>query len=105
MQVDRDEIEASLPKKGFVKDDRKKGHRYFYHEYKGKRTGPFAYTSHGSGYKVYGDPLLKRMKAELRLDTVRQVADLVECPMTQDAYEAILKGKGIIKDESSSDKK
>lgn len=51
---------------------------------------------HGSAYKVYGDALLKMMKGQLQLDTARQVVDLAKCPMSQEAYEKILKEKGVI---------
>lgn len=95
MQVERRAIESNLPTKGFVEHDTH--HKYFYHEYKGLRTGSYTYTSRGSKYKSYGIPLLKRMKKELRLDGIRQVVDLFECPITGDDYNQILKNKGIIK--------
>lgn len=94
MQVDRRQIESALPQKGFV--EQKTHHRYFYHEYEGKRTGAYTYTSGGSGYKTYGAPLLKRMKTELRLDTIAQVADLCNCPMSGNGYNNVLKAKGVI---------
>lgn len=94
MQVDKRKIESSLPSKGFVIDETH--HTYFYHEYQGKRSGAYTYTSHGSKYKSYGESLLKRMKKELRLDTIRQVVDLIDCPITEDGYNQILKNKGII---------
>ena len=93
-QVDQDRIEQSLPKKGFVREDTH--HRYFYHEFNGKRTGAYTYTSHGSGYKTCGDPFLKRMKKELRLDTLQEVKRLLECPMDGDQYSEKLKAKGLI---------
>lgn len=93
-QIDRDQIERSLLKKGFIRED--SHHRYFYHEFNGKRTGAFTYTSHGSGYKTYGDPLLKRMKKELRLETLNDVKDLLGCPMDEDQYNEKLKVKGLI---------
>ncbi|HKZ41556.1 MAG TPA: hypothetical protein VJ044_11375 [Candidatus Hodarchaeales archaeon] len=95
-QVDRDQIERSLPTKGFVREETH--HRYFYHEFNGKRTGAYTYTSHGSSYKTYGDPLLKRMKKELRLDTLQEVRRLLECPMDGDQYNKTLKAKGLIPD-------
>lgn len=95
MQIERRKIESELPAKGFVREDTH--HRYFYHEYQGKRTGAYTYTSHGSMYRTCGDALLKRMKKQLRLDTVRQVIDLFECPITGDKYNHILKEKGFIK--------
>ena len=94
MQVERRIIESNLPAKGFVEDNTH--HKYFYHEYKGLRTGAYTYTSHGSKYKTYGISLLKRMKKELRLDTIKQVSDLFECPITGDDYNKILIDKGMI---------
>ena len=94
MQIERRIIEANLPKKGFVREDA--GHRYFYHEYQGKRTGAYTYTSHGSKHNTYGDALLKMMKKQLRLDAIIQAIDLFKCPMTGDGYNQILKEKGFI---------
>jgi hypothetical protein len=94
MQLDRSRIESALSAKGFAREDTH--HRYFYHEHQGKRTGIHTYTSHGSGYKTYPDPLLRSMRQQLRLDTVAQLADLVNCPMSQDAYNEHLKGKGLL---------
>lgn len=93
MQIDRKRIEASLRKKGFVEEGG--AHKYFYHEVDNKRTGAYAYTSRGSGYKTYGDNLLKAMKMELRLDTLNQVKRLLECPMDTEEYTSTLKKKGI----------
>lgn len=93
MQIDRRHIEASLRKKGFVQEGG--DHKYFYHEVNGKRTGAYAYTSRGSGYKTYDENLLTVMKKELRLDSLNQVKRLLECPMDSDEYNAILKQKGI----------
>ena len=94
MQIDRRQIESSLPRKGFTKEDTH--HRYFYHEYDGKRTGIYTYTSHGSSFKTYGDPLLRSMKGQLRLDTVSQLSDLLLCPMSGDDYSEHLKSKGLL---------
>jgi hypothetical protein len=94
-QVPRDTIESTLPKKGFVLDPAKPSHEYFYHEYNGQRTGAYAYTSRGTSYKTYGDELLKRMKVELRLETLKEVRDLLLCPMDADAYNNKLIQKGI----------
>ena len=93
MQIERRIIESNLPSKGFVKEDTH--HRCFYHEYQGKRTGAYTYISYGSSYKTYGVALLKRMRKELRLDTIRQVVDLFKCPITGDDYDQILKDKGL----------
>src|SRR6266705_1447659 len=95
MQISRDEIERSLPQKGFVRED--SSHRYFYHEFEGKRTGAYTYTSHGSEFRIYGAPLIGRIKPELRLDSNRQVVDLCQCPMSAEDYNEILKAKSLIK--------
>lgn len=93
MQIDRKKIEASLRKKGFVQEGG--DHSYYYHEVNGKRTGAYTYLSCSSGYKVYGDTLLKLLKRELRLDSLNQVKLLLECPMDGEQYNAVLKQKGV----------
>ena len=93
MQIDRKTIESSLKKKGFVKEDG--DHRYFHHEVDGRRTGVSTFTSHGSGYKTYGITLLKRMRIQLRLDTMLQTRNLLECPMDGEEYNTVLREKGI----------
>lgn len=94
-QIPRDKIESTLTQKGFVLDAAKSSHKYFYHEYKGKRTGAYTYTSHGSSYKTYGDTLLKPTRMQLRLDTLKEVRDLLLCPMDADMYNTRLIGKGV----------
>lgn len=93
MQIDRKKIETSLRKKGFVEESG--DHKYFYHEVDGKRTSAYTFISRGSGYKTYGDALLKAMKMQLRLDSVQQVKQLFECPMDAEEYNSILKQKGV----------
>ncbi len=95
MQLDRRLIVSNLPKKGFVQDNN--DHRYFYYYYEGKYTGAYTYTSYGTKYKTYGPGLIDAMKKQLRLDTSKQVRDLVECPMSAEDYNALLIQKGIFK--------
>lgn len=94
MQVDRKQIEASLRAKGFVA--REGDHLYFHHEHEGKWTGAETKTSHGSGYKAYGVALLKLMKLQLKLDTIRQVYDLCTCPLSAEEYVEILRKRGLL---------
>ena len=70
MRIPRKVIETSLKQKGFVQDNR--DHRKFFLYYKGKKTGIFTYTSHGSKYKDIGDGLISIMKRQLQLQTKRQ---------------------------------
>jgi hypothetical protein len=65
------------------------------HEYNGKKTGAYAFISRGTSYKTYGDELLKRMKLQLRLETLKEVKDLLLCPMDADAYNNKLIEKGV----------
>jgi len=88
MPIDRRLIESNLIKKGFVEED--SDHKYFYHEYNGKRTGIYTFTSHGSGYKIYNDNLISMMKKQLKLDTNSQAKDLFQCPMSGEEYNQIL---------------
>jgi len=96
MQIPRDTIESSLLQKGFVRED--SHHRYFYHEYRGRRTGAYTYTSHGSKYKTYSEPLFRMMKKQLCLDRVKQVEDLFLCPIDGDGYNQILREKEVLKE-------
>jgi hypothetical protein len=94
MQIDRDQIEASLLTKGFIKEN--SNHRYFYHEIDGKRTGAYTFTSHGSKYKVYTDTLLSAMKTQLRLKTLQQTVALLNCNIDGNKYNDILKFRILI---------
>ena len=94
MPIERKLIETSLLKKGFVQEGG--DHKYYYHEFNGKRTGAYAYVSRGSQYKTYDDNLLSAIKKELRLDTLREAKNLLECPMSKDEYNSILRKKGIL---------
>jgi hypothetical protein len=52
--------------------------------------------SRGSGYKTYPLALWKRMRKLLQLERLGEVQALLECPMSSDEYESILKKKGHI---------
>lgn len=99
MQIDRRKIESSLSKKGFVRED-DSHHRYFKHEYQGKRTGAYACTSHGGSkkYKAYSEPFFRMMKRHLFLDRVKQVEELFLCPIDGDDYNQILRKKGFLRE-------
>lgn len=96
MQVDRRVIESGLRAKGFV-ENRSRDHRYFHHQYQGKSTGVWTYTSHGSKYKSCGVELLNRMTKELKLERTKDAVDLFKCPLSMDGYNEILKRKGCFK--------
>lgn len=94
MQIERRKMERALARKGFVEEE--SHHRYFYHEHNGKRSGAYTYTSRGKAYKTYGVALLKRIRSELKLDSIQQVMDLFKCPMSASDYNDVLRGKSLL---------
>ena len=89
MQIERRDVESALPKKGFRREDTH--HIYFHHFYQGKYTGIFTYVSHGAN--TIGDSLIQLMKKQLRLNSPHQVIGLVNCPISGDEYNQILKSR------------
>lgn len=90
-------IEKSLSQKGFVRKKKKKDHRWYIFHYGGKSFPNIcAQISHGSGYKDYGPELIGKMKKLLRLNSITEVCNLLECPMTQESYEQKLRDNGLI---------
>lgn len=85
------EIEAGLAKKGFIKEAGGR-HPLLRFWVGGKKTG-FS-TAVDPKYE-YGRDLLSWMKSELRLDSNRELLDLIDCPMSEQAYLAKLRGKGL----------
>lgn len=98
MNVNRSKAERNLPRKGFQKDP-SGDHIYFYHHLGGKETGPYTKLSHSKKLQDIGDKLLSKMKRQLELDSNRQVANLLECPMDGDEYKKILIDKGLIESD------
>ena len=85
MARDRAVVEAALQKKGFKKDD-SHHHFFIYWNRDGKKTSRKTKTSHGSSYKVLGDPLLKQMARQVGL-TKPKFLELVDCSLDQEGYE------------------
>jgi hypothetical protein len=92
---DKNTISGSLQKKGFILDKRHDDHKYFYyHSKSGKKTEVFTKISHGTKYKVIGDNLLALMSKQCKLSK-SEFLDLIDCPLTQDLYEARLLAQSI----------
>ena len=93
MQRDARDIESALLKKGFLKADG--DHHYFkYHTTTGLISPIKTKTSYTPKQKTIGDPLLGKMCKQCHLSK-SQFLDLVDCPMTREQYETILKDAGI----------
>ncbi len=87
------EVARNLPTKGFVAD-LSTHHAYFYFFRGGLKTRFYTYVSHGKPSDDVGDGIVRSMKRQLGLATAKQVRDLVECPMSGDAYLAALIASG-----------
>ena len=104
MKVTRAAILRNLPKKGFRKEE--SGHHiYFYHEYKGMETGAYTYISHSAKQKDVSGDLLLSMRKQLKLETTREAADLIKCPIDKDEFNRILIKREVFRPKPSSKKR
>lgn len=86
------DVASALSRKGFEK--RQNDHTYFHFKYRGRDVGVSTMISHGE--KEIGFGLIKRMRAQLRLETNSDFARFVECPLTHEEYLATLRRLGIL---------
>ena len=94
MPLDRRTVEASLLAKGFKKVEG--DHSFFiFHDKEGKKSPVRTKTSHGTSSKQLDDSLVSKMAKQCRL-TNKDFKDLVNCPLSQDAYEGKLAELGAI---------
>lgn len=91
------DVRKSLKKKGFV--EKHEHHIYLHHEISGKRTGAYTYVSHGASSKEVGNDIVRSMKRQLLLSSMKDVRDLVNCPMSADHYNELLLEAGYIEPE------
>lgn len=95
MQRDKSKVEKGLLNKGFQLNEN--DHHYFiYYTQEGKKTTIKTKTSHTKKMKTIPDNLLAQMAKQCQL-TKSDFLDLIDCPLTQDKYEQILKAKDILK--------
>lgn len=80
------EIDASLCKKGFERNDKSDHIRYILYV-DGLKTGIMTKISHGEN--EIGDGLITAMSRQLKLSK-NQFQDLVKCPLSKEAYKQIL---------------
>lgn len=90
----RRDIENALKAKGFREEV--SHHRYYKYFVDNKFTGAYTYTSTGTKHKEYDDSLLARMVKQLKLNSRQELCDLIDCPMDEEQYRAILHEKGIL---------
>jgi hypothetical protein len=96
-EIPRRKIRQSLENKGFILDQGRGDHDWYYFFHNGKKFKQVcAKISRGSHYKTYHSRLIDRMKKLLQLDSLQDTKDLLECPMDKNQYLLMLKEKGII---------
>lgn len=88
MTFKKRDVEQALESKGFER--RENDHSFFiYHTKGGRKTSVRTKTSHGRGGRDIGDPLIKNMAEQCKLN-MQKFKDLVECPLSREEYEDML---------------
>jgi len=84
----------NLRKKGFVDSfNHSKDHKYLELFHNNKLV---CYTKISHGNKDIGDPLIKQMSFQCKLDK-DEFMDLAKCPMSEEEYIELLENKGYLK--------
>jgi len=84
----RKDVESALSQKGFELQDGG-DHRYYVFLFQARRVARTK-VSHGTKYKDLGDDLLDHMARQCHL-TKSNFLDLVDCSLSQQGYEDILR--------------
>ncbi len=97
MPIKSDKAKRSLVKKGYKKSDTH--HRYYRYHHNDVLTESYTLFSHGSSYDISNE-LLSKMRIQLRMDTIQQVRDLLNCPMKEEDLINILRNNGVLDEEN-----
>jgi hypothetical protein len=92
LPFDARKVARSLTGKGFRKVEN--DHTFFHLYVDGKDAGVFTKISHGE--KEIGTPLAKRMQHQLKLQSLANFRDLVDCPLSFEDYVRLLRNSGTI---------
>jgi len=88
----RKEVEHGLERKGFQKSQA--DHRKFiYHKESGEKTAVWTKTSHGSSHKEISPVNQRKMAKQCKLQN-KDFERLLDCPLTQEAYQKKLQEEG-----------
>ena len=88
-------LSRALRKKGFL-ENKKADHVFYYLCYEGKRYPVRTKISHGRSGSECDKNLLSKIKRQLRLDSIEELLDFIDCPLSEEGYIAILKQKNVI---------
>ncbi len=84
------DIKSALLSKGFKVEESHHEFLWFYHN--DKRTHIKTRISHG--IEEYGPDLISAMKKQLKLNSKREIEDLLNCPMKEAEYIELLMKNG-----------
>jgi len=90
----KSKVEGALRQKGFV-ENQSHHHLFVFTRQDGRLTAIRTKTSHTPKMKEIGDGLLGQMAKQTGLDK-RSFLELVDCPLSREAYEALLIEKGLL---------
>lgn len=84
----RRDVHKALRSKGF-KQSNNDHEKFTYFTLTGVKTSIWTKTSYGSNHKDLSDNNISNMSSQCRLSN-KQFADLVNCPLTREAYEDLM---------------
>lgn len=99
--IPRRKIIRSLSKKGFVLIEKRRHTFLVFVDSQGRQSQIRTFFSRGSSYKDYTLPLLKAMKNELKLKNLKALESLINCPLSENEYRALLIEQGFLKEDES----
>jgi predicted transcriptional regulator len=92
---DRHKVANALCSKGFINTE-KDHHRFIYYTLTGIKTAVFTKISRGASHKGISKGILAQMAKQCRLSNA-EFRDLLDCPLSREGYENLLKAKGAIR--------
>jgi len=87
------DIKSALERKGFVKGEGKP-HEFYVLMVNGRQSGIQTKFSHVSG--EYSGKLLSYIRKQLGFNSITELKDFIECPLSKDEYVRILEDKNQI---------
>lgn len=99
MPLKRREVEQALESKGFMR--REKAHVFFlYHTREGLKTSVRTMTSHGNSGADIDNQLIAAMARQCEVSRAN-FERLINCSLSQEAYENLLIDRGIIEPDAA----
>lgn len=93
--MSRRDVESALCRKG-LRESGGRHRRFVFYTRDNKKTSVWTHTSHGSKHRDLSVSILGKMAGQCRL-TNDQFRTSIECPMSREDYEKILRESGHVK--------